>query len=227
MGVLGLSKLSTEQKEDKRGQILRAAVTVFARKGFHHSRISEIAEEAGVASGTIYLYFRNKDDILISVFEESLDRITKKIGAEMAAVDDPRAKLHLFIERHLGLLTEHKELSEVLQVELRQSHKFMKEYEPVRWVEYINLIAGVLRDGQRSGVFRKDLSLGIFKRAVFGALDEIALHAIMTGKSARGEEFLRQAADQLTAIVIEGALSETGRRQPLAARPERKNRRMA
>jgi TetR/AcrR family fatty acid metabolism transcriptional regulator len=81
----------------------------------------------------------------------------------------------------------------------------------VRWIEYINLIAGILREGQRSGVFRKDLSLGIFKRAVFGALDEIALHSIMTGKGRRGGDFLRKAADQLTAIVIEGALSEPGR----------------
>jgi TetR/AcrR family transcriptional regulator, fatty acid metabolism regulator protein len=194
----------SETKGSKRDRILEAAVVVFARKGFHHARISEIAAEAGVASGTIYLYFKNKDDILISVFEESLDRITRELAAELAAIDDPRRKLRHFISRHLGLLRDHQQLAEVLQVELRQSHKFMKEYEPTRWVQYLDLIAGILKDGQKQGIFRKDLRLGIFKRAVFGALDEIALHYVMTGRGAKESEYLREAADQLFAIMVEG-----------------------
>jgi TetR/AcrR family transcriptional regulator, fatty acid metabolism regulator protein len=195
----------SETKGSKRDRILEAAVVVFAHKGFHHARIAEIAGEADVASGTIYLYFKNKDDILISLFEESLDRITRELAAELVKIDDPREKLRHFISRHLGLLRDRKELAEVLQVELRQSHKFMKEYEPTRWVQYLDLIAGILKEGQKRGDFRKDLRLGIFKRAVFGALDEIALHYVMTNRGAKEGEYLREAADQLTAIMIEGA----------------------
>lgn len=175
---------------------------MFARKGFHKSRISEIAGEAGVASGTIYLYFRNKDDILISVFEESLDRIIREIKKDLEDHDDPAEKLRRFIEHHLKMLLEHRDLAEVLQVELRQSNKFMKEYEPKHWIEYINVIADILREGQEKGLFRKELSLGIFKRAVFGALDEISLHWVMTNK---GDGYLEQAAGELSRIVLEGA----------------------
>lgn len=174
---------------------------VFARKGFHNSRIAEIAEEAGVASGTIYLYFKSKDEILISVFEESLERIIRDIETKLKGINDPRERMRLFIRRHLWLLKEHRELAEVLQVELRQSHKFMKEYEPKHWVRYLNIIAAILKDGQKAGLFRRDLSLGIFKRAVFGALDEIALHWVITRKN---ESFLDHAAEQLSRIILEG-----------------------
>ena len=194
--------MSSDRQGPKHERILEAAVKVFARKGFHNSRIAEIAEEAGIASGTIYLYFKSKDEILISVFEESLDRIIKEINNELLGVDDPREKVRRFIRHHLRMLKEHRELAEVLQVELRQSHKFMKEYEPKQWVQYLNIIAAILKEGQRKGLFRSDLSLGIFKRAVFGALDEIALYWVITKKD---ERFLEHAADQLAAIVLEGA----------------------
>ncbi len=197
-----MSSVPSHRRGTKHDSILTAAVKVFARKGFHHSRISEIAGEAGVASGTIYLYFKNKDDILISVFEESLDDIIARMEAALAKVDDPRDKLACFIERHLWMMEEQKELAEVLQVELRQSHKFMKEYEPTRWVAYINLIAEILKEGQEQGLFRADLSLGVYKRAVFGALDEIALHWVMTNKDPR---YLKHAAGQLVELMLMGA----------------------
>jgi TetR/AcrR family fatty acid metabolism transcriptional regulator len=194
--------MSSERQGPKHDRILAAAVRVFARKGFHNSRIAEIAEEARVASGTIYLYFKSKDEILISVFEESLDNIIRDIEGELKGTDDPRERLKIFIRHHLRILREHRELAEVLQVELRQSHKFMKEYEPRQWVQYLNIIAGVLKEGQKRGVFRADISLGIFKRAVFGALDEIALHWVITKKN---EGFLEHAAEELSRLVLDGA----------------------
>lgn len=193
--------MSPDIKGPKHDRIMQAAVKVFSKKGFHSSRIAEIAKEAGVASGTIYLYFKNKDDILISVFEESLDRIIGEMEAGLEDIDDPRDMLKHFIEHHLWILKEQRELAEVLQVELRQSYKFMKEYEPTRWIQYINIIARILKEGQKRGIFRKDLSMGVFKRAVFGALDEIALHWVLTKKD---EKYLDQAAEQLSRIVLEG-----------------------
>ena len=197
---------------------------VFARKGFHNSRIAEIADEAGVASGTIYLYFKSKDEILISVFEESLDKIIRDIEAELEVIDDPRERLRTFIRRHLWLLREHRELAEVLQVELRQSHKFMKEYEPRHWVEYLNIIAAILKEGQKRGLFRPDISLGIFKRAVFGALDEIALHWVITKKN---EGFLDRAAEQLSRLILDGATSGAKGMEARRAEPKLKRARLA
>jgi TetR/AcrR family transcriptional regulator, fatty acid metabolism regulator protein len=193
--------MSSERKGPKHDRILEAAVKVFARKGFHNSRIAEIAVEAGVASGTIYLYFRNKDDILISVFEESLDKIIREVERDLAGISDPRDRLRRFIRHHLRMLKEHRELAEVLQVELRQSSKFMKEYVPTRWVQYLDIIARILKDGQKKGLFRRDISLGIHKRAVFGALDEIALYWI---RARQDEAFLEQAAEHLSRLILDG-----------------------
>ncbi len=191
----------SSNRGSKHETILNAAVKVFARQGFHHSRIADIAEEAGVASGTIYLYFRNKDDVLISVFEESLDHVIREIKAELDKLSSPEDKLSRVIDLHLKMLKEHRDIAEVLQVELRQSHKFMKEYEPVRWIEYLDIIGGVLQEGQKQGVFRKDLSLSVFKRAVFGAMDEIALYWVVAKKD---EKYLEQAARELARLMLEG-----------------------
>lgn len=191
----------TDKNGAKHDRILAAAVRVFARKGFHNSRIAEIAVEAEVASGTIYLYFRNKDDILISVFEESLDRLISEVEQDLVGIADPCDQLRRFVWHHLRMLKEHRELTEVLQVELRQSSKFMKEYVPTRWVQYLDIIARILKDGQKKGIFRKDISLGIYKRAVFGALDEIALYWVATRQD---EKFLEQAAEHLSRLMLEG-----------------------
>ena len=199
--------MSTIRKGEKHDRILEAAVKVFARKGFHSARIAEIAKEAKVASGTIYLYFKNKDYILISVFEESLDHVIREMLKDLEGLSTPEDKLRVFIKSHLRMLMEHRDLAEVRQVELRQSHKFMKEYEPVRWIEYLDIIAKILKEGQAGGAFRNDLSLGVFKRAVFGALDEIALYWVIAKKD---ERYLTEAADQLAKIILDGVSKAPG-----------------
>lgn len=215
----------SSNRRSKHDTILNAAVKVFARRGFHNSRISDIAYEAGVASGTIYLYFRNKDDVLISVFEESLDHVIREIKSELEKLETPEEKLTRVIELHLKMLKEHRDVAEVLQVELRQSHKFMKEYEPVRWIEYLDIIGGVLQEGQRKGVFRNDLSLSVFKRAVFGAMDEIALYWVVAKKD---EKYLEQAARELAGLILEGlgaeSLSGASHRHPAGGTLDRANK---
>jgi len=181
--------------------ILESAIKVFARKGFHKSRISEIAREAAVADGTIYLYFKNKDDILISLFEDKLEQIIRELRAEIRQEQDPLEKLRKFIQTHLGLVSRNPDLAAVLQVELRQSNKFMKEYVPAKFIDYLNLIGEIIREGQAEGLIRRDVAPGIVKRALFGALDEIALHSVLTHK---GKEYLRTSADQICEMFLRG-----------------------
>ena len=185
----------------KYDRILESAIKVFARKGFHKSRISEIAAEAEVADGTIYLYFKNKDDILIRLFENSLEQIIADLRAEIGKENDALRKLRRFIKMHLDLVNKNPNLAVVLQVELRQSNKFMKEYEPTRFIDYLNLIAEIIREGQAQGVIRPDVAPGIVKRALFGALDEIALHSVLTRK---GKDYLRTSADQICEMFLRG-----------------------
>jgi TetR/AcrR family transcriptional regulator, fatty acid metabolism regulator protein len=187
---------------DKRSRILDAAEKVFARRGFFHARVSEIAREAGVADGTIYLYFKNKDDLLISLFESRMERVTAELSAALERVGPSAAeRLRAFFTIYAELVVAHPELAEVLTVELRQSSKFMKEYQNPRFSDFLKLLAGVIADGQESGDFDRALTAPIAARAIFGMLDELALAWLL----GRGEKFdIVRAAGSLGALVLRG-----------------------
>jgi TetR/AcrR family fatty acid metabolism transcriptional regulator len=189
---------------DKRQRIIDAAVKVFAEKGFYNAKVSEIAQESGVANGTIYLYFANKDDILISLFEQEMKRIIAHMKAEIERESDPLRKIEKFAAVHLSLIEERKELAEVLQVELRQSSKFMKEYRNRKFAEYVNLISAIIREGQRQGVVRPDIMPGIAKRAFFGALDEMSRFWVL---SKRKKYSVHTAARQIAEFFVNGIAS--------------------
>lgn len=167
---------------EKRDRILRAAVKIFSRKGFFNSKVSEIARAASVADGTIYLYFRNKDDLLISLFEEKMGEVVADVRRRTAAGGNALEKLKIFIGNHMDLLERESGLVEVLQVELRQSTKFLKDYTPVKFFEYLEIISEILEEGKREGVLRPDLNVAIARRAIFGALDELSLTYILSRK---------------------------------------------
>jgi TetR/AcrR family fatty acid metabolism transcriptional regulator len=170
----GIMANKKKNNNDKRERILKAATQVFAQHGFYKSRISEIAKLAGVADGTIYLYFKNKDDLLICLFEEEMNKITRNMKEQVTKAEGFENKIRTFIKVHLDLIAGNKELAEVLQIELRQSHKFMKEYMGSTLNEYLNIISGIISQGQRNGEVRSDIIPGIAKRILFGALDELS-----------------------------------------------------
>ena len=186
---------------DKRERILKAAIKVFAKNGFYATRVSEIAKAAGVADGTIYLYFKNKDDVLITIFEDGIQQLLV-ILREVAASDEPFDKrITRIIELQLGLLEEQRDLAEVITVNLRQSSSLLKQYAAPLFMEYIDVIAGLVRDGQKQGAFRRDLNPRVVARSLFGALDAILL------TWALGEAdpvSLRKAAGHCAALFLEG-----------------------
>jgi TetR/AcrR family fatty acid metabolism transcriptional regulator len=190
-----------ERERNKHEQIIQAAIKVFAKKGFYNAKVSEIAREASVADGTIYLYFKNKDDILISLFEERMDLLIRQMREELSKVADPLEKIRIFVAQHLLRLREDKHLAEVLQVELRQSSKFMRRYVPVKFLEYLDLIGEIIEEGKAKGVIQKDISPAIAKRAVFGALDEMSLYWVLAKKP---KYSLEQCMTQISQIFIQG-----------------------
>ena len=190
---------------DKHEKIIKAAIRVFARNGFYNSKIAEIAKEANVADGTIYLYFNNKYDILVTIFEEEIGKIIARVKQEMASIEDPREKLVRFAQIHLNLVEENRDLAEVIQVELRQSSKFMKEYRNKKFAEYLNIISQIVRQGQAEGIFRKDVMPGIFKRAFFGALDEMSRFWVLSPKK---KYSVNTAARQISSYFLEGILAK-------------------
>ena len=186
---------------DKRDHILKAAIKVFAKNGFYATHVSEIAKAAGVADGTIYLYFKNKDDVLVTIFEEGIERLLTILRG-VAESDDPFEKrIQRIIELQLGLMEEQRDLAEVITVNLRQSSRLLKQYATPLFMQYIDVIAGVVRDGQEEGAFRKDLNPRVVARSLFGAIDAILLTwALGEGDPAA----LRKAATHCASLFLEG-----------------------
>lgn len=187
---------------DKRERILDAAVRVFANNGFYNAKVSEVAAEAGVADGTIYLYFKNKDDLLISAFEDRMEQINERLREELAQVEGAIPRLRRCLEIHLLLAVEHRELAEFITVELRQSSKFIKEYHNKKFGEYLGILRGVIAQGQEQGELRGDVDPGFAARAIFGALDE-ALLALVLGNRLTPEE-IKGRARALEVLFLEG-----------------------
>ena len=168
---------------DKREAILKAATTVFAEKGFFNSKVADIAKAAGVADGTVYLYFKNKDDVLHSLFDRAMDEFIAVGRRELAAIDKPEDKLRRIAELHLERLSADRDLAIVFQVELRGSIKFMQEFSAMGFAEYLDIIRETIEEGQKSGAFRKDLKPVVCAKILYGALDEMVTNWILSNKS--------------------------------------------
>ena len=159
---------------DKHRKIIRAATKVFAKKGFFNARISDIAKEAKVADGTIYLYFNNKFDILLSVFEQEIGKLIDQVTLLLENEGNPNQRLQIFITNHLEEMKKNKYLAEVIHIELRQTSKLMREYRKNKFSEYLNIIATIIENGQQEGFFRQDVKPEIAKQILFGSLDEVS-----------------------------------------------------
>src|SRR5262252_5911211 len=152
----------------KRDAILRAAIDVFADRGFFSAQVADIARAAGVAAGTVYLYFKSKDDLLVSIFERSMRESLAAGRAAVADLADPRERLRRLARRHLAWLGGDRNLAIVFQVELRQSTKFMERFSASHLRDYLGLIREAIADGQRAGLFRDDIRATAAAKMHFG-----------------------------------------------------------
>ena len=159
---------------DKPNQIIEAAVRVFARKGYFNSRVSDVAREAGIAAGTIYLYFNTKEDILTTLFREKMAEFVATLWKAMAGQPDAEAKVRRLVFLHFDQLERNPELAEVVQVELRQGQKFFRGASSQEIGSYFALIASVLEEGVAAGRFRSDLPVKVATKMLFGAMDQMA-----------------------------------------------------
>lgn len=167
-------------RADKHDAILRAATRVFARHGFFNAQVADVAREAGVAAGTVYLYFKSKDDLLASIFERTMRTAIDEGRAALAGVTDALSRLTAIARLHLDRLGRDRDLAIVFQVELRQSTKHMERFSSTLLREYLGIIRGVIADGQAAGVFRQDLKATTVAKILFGALDEMATNWMLS-----------------------------------------------
>src|SRR5256714_11606535 len=168
---------------DKRGIILRAATRVLDSNGYFNSKVADIARAAEVADGTVYLYFKSKEEILHSIFDQNMAEAIAAGRRLIENLDDPREKLRRIAKLHLERLGADRDLAVVFQVELRGSTKFMEEFSTAGFAEYLDLLRKCFEEGQRSGVFRKQLNATVMSKILFGALDEMATNWIISKRS--------------------------------------------
>lgn len=168
---------------NKREAILRAAIKVFAHFGYFNSKVSDIAREAGIADGTVYLYFKSKDEILHSIFDRAMTEFITEGKREIEGLSDPVAKLTRIAELHLERLGADRDLAIVFQVELRGSTKFMQEFSAAGFGEYLEIIRQSIADGQESRKFRRDIKPVVAAKILYGSLDEMVTNWILSKKA--------------------------------------------
>ncbi|PID75774.1 MAG: TetR family transcriptional regulator [Deltaproteobacteria bacterium] len=160
--------------DNKHSKIITAATKVFAKKGFFTARISDIAKEAKVADGTIYLYFNNKNDILLSVFEEEVGKILHNTRKLLEKETCPERMLEVFVRQHLQAMKKNRYLAEVIQTELRQTSKIIKTYRNNKFSEYTGIISEIIIKGQQEKRYNPEIKPEVAQRIIFGALDEVS-----------------------------------------------------
>ena len=192
---------------DKRRRILDAAVRVFARKGYFSARVSDIAKKAGVADGTIYLYFRNKEDLLVRLFDEVMSVHVEEARQAVRALPSAPERLLAIAERHLAVLGENRDLAAVFQVELRQSTRFMERFTASWLRDYFALLDEVIEEGQRDGSLRADVGRRLAAKVLFGALDETVTSWLLSEKRYP----LKAQAAPVVDLFLRGAAAASGR----------------
>ncbi|WP_226569011.1 TetR/AcrR family transcriptional regulator [Bacillus stratosphericus] len=168
-----------KQKRPKYMQIIDAAVVVIAENGYHQSQVSKIAKQAGVADGTIYLYFKNKEDILISLFKEKMGQFIERMETDIQKKPSAKEKLLLLIQEHFRLLSQDHHLALVTQLELRQSNLELRQKINEVLKGYLNMLDSILTEGKKTGEFKQDLDVRLARQMVFGTIDETATTWVM------------------------------------------------
>jgi len=175
--LFGGEKMKRDKPKYK--QIIDAAVIVIAENGYHQAQVSKIAKEAGVADGTIYLYFKNKEDILISVFREKMGVFVENVKEILKKEISATEMLAKMIENHFSLLNGDRHLAIVTQLELRQSNKELRYRINEVLKEYLSLLDTILREGIEKGEFDERIDIRLARQMVFGTIDETITSWVM------------------------------------------------
>ncbi len=188
-----------KSKSEKYHKILNSAGAVFAEHGFYKATISQIAARAGVADGTLYLYFKNKDDILYQYLSFKTDVVFKKMNAAVAKGTDAESKLRNLIRCHLEEFQRDKNMAIIFQSEVRYLRDIESQIKDISKM-YFDLLSDIIEQGQIEGAMRQDLFIGLVKRFILGAVEGV----ISTWVRAHGRYDLGTMADPLVDLYMTG-----------------------
>lgn len=189
-----------KNRNGKSETILRAAAKVFAQSGYFNAKVSDVARSAGVADGTVYLYFKNKDDLLTSIFSWAMGEFLTRARTELAEIANAKQKLLSFAKLHFSLLEQERDIAIVFQIELRQSTKFMEQFSTTYLAAYLQLLREIIEEGQKNGLFRSTLNAKLIAKLLFGMLDEMATNWVLS----HGNHSLTEMAEPVLDIFFNG-----------------------
>lgn len=189
-----------KNRNGKSEAILRAAAKVFAQSGYFNAKVSDVARNAGVADGTVYLYFKNKDDLLTSIFSWAMGEFLTRARAELAEMASAKEKLLSFARLQFSLFEQERDIAIVFQIELRQSTKFMEQFSTTYLAEYLQMLREIIEEGMNQGVFRTALNSKLVAKLLFGMLDEMATNWVLS----HGNHSLTATAEPVLDIFFNG-----------------------
>jgi TetR/AcrR family fatty acid metabolism transcriptional regulator len=193
-------EMPRKKQEEKYNKILEAATRVFAREGFHNAKIEDVAKEAGVAHGTVYLYFGGKDDLLISIFQENLEGLVEYVGLEVEKEANAEDKLRRMISLQIELIETNSELAELMLVEFPQTGKFLSNSVIHDLAAYIDMIANILKEGVAEGAFDDSIDVNVVATVIYSGIQGTATRWIL-------EEMkypLKKVAEEISDVFLSG-----------------------
>src|SRR5687767_4513042 len=196
------SEPETFRGTSKRERILRAAIDVFAEHGYFNAKVAQIAKSAGVADGTIYLYFDGKEDLLITIFREHTRSYLHSLEQGLANINRAEERLRIAVRHHLETLGRDRALAVVSQVELRHSLKFLSLFSQQEVADYLNVIRKIVEHGQEQGAFRRNVHPQLAAKAIFGVLDEMVTSWMLSEK----HYDLPAQSEQVADLILTGLL---------------------
>ena len=197
---MGILERKERERERRRQQIIVAAKKVFSEKGFNKATMDDIAGEAELSPGTLYLYFKNKEDIMVNFFGYKTKQVFGRFREEVDKADNARDKLRLLIKRHLEEFQRDRNMAVLYQTETRRFSRMCEEQIREMSKMYLDLVSEIVENGQDEGLMRKDLYMGLVKRFIIGAIDEVINTWLHSGSSYD----LVSMADPLVDLFIRG-----------------------
>jgi len=198
--------IAEDQLEKKRNHIRQAAVTVFARMGYHNSRVSDIAKEAEVAYGLFYHYFPSKDDVLIDIFQNAWTNLLKGLEHIDKKIENPVEKIKAVVKFSLDEYEKNPDLLKVIVMDVPRLDKFYSEENQRIFNRYFHRVSQMITKGQEAGVFNKDVSPQIISYLTLGAVDALIRQYVYNPSIKKGQGKVSKMTDQMVKVLVNGIL---------------------
>jgi TetR/AcrR family fatty acid metabolism transcriptional regulator len=194
------------KKIAKRNAIIQSAIKVFSKNGFQNSTISEIAQKASVAEGTIYQYFKNKEDLFFSIPVEKTKEFCKELELHLQGISGAFGKIRKFIWYYLYFFKTNPDYARTLMLEMRVSKNFVKTNSYRSFKPFTNRILEIVREGQKEGIIRKDVSIYLIRQLILGILEHMVTRWLLGSE----KYDLMEYYDDVNKLVIGGISNSKG-----------------